>query len=758
MRRTALLYVVPAMLIVTGWLRLEEGQSDGRVVGLVLLALAPALVPRWWGRAAAAAVAVFVAIEVVLDLSVLDARPRDDRDFFGPVLDRLRDGFLEYYDVKQPFLVEDNPSMHEVLLLGVFGFCLALALALAARRPLVAVLVLLVGAVWPATLVPTGGDYVRGAILLAVVLLLLAVGGSGRPRLAYRPTLLAGAALIAASLAASASPAVAKEEFVEWRAWDLYDKPDDPVGVRYVWDANYGGITFPEKPTEVLTVQGPSRSHYWRAATLDVFDGDRWRELTPPEVEGVIVTGEEITVADPLLPVRARDPERWIRAEVTIEALRDSHLVAPSMPVAYYAGELGDVQFLPNGVAIRRGGLERDDRYSVWAYAPNPKPQLLARSRLTGAWADELRPFLELTPGAALPLFGDPALPGALDSLLTSSLYGPFLRQYEPLYAKAREVAGRPTTPYAAVVALEAWFRREGGFVYTEHPRVAFGVPPLVDFVTESKRGYCQHYAGAMALMLRSLGIPARVAVGFTSGVYDEDDQTWTVTDHNAHAWVEVWFQGWGWLPFDPTPARGQLSAPYTVSSETFAAGEANRLLELGGGALKGVNLAIRGELAESRVGGTTGQGTGIAGGARQVAERGGSLLQLLALIVLAAAALIFLGKLVLRRVRYVRRDPRLVASACRRELVDFLLDQRVPVARSATLGELGTLVHDEFRVDASPFVQAVGRARFGHPGEAADALPRARRRTRELRKVLRRRLGLIARARGAVSLRSLSA
>ena len=758
MRKTALLYLAPAMLIVTGWLRLEEGQSDGRVVGLVLLALAPALVPRWWGRVVAAVVAAFVAVEVVLDLSVLDARPRDDRDFFGPVLGRLRDGFLEYYDVKQPFLVEDNAPMHEVLLLAVFGFCLALGLALAARRPLIAVLVLLVGSVWPATLVPTDGDYVRGAILLAVVLLLLAVGGRGRPRLAYRPTLVAGAALIAASLAASASPAVAKEEFVDWRAWDLYDKPDDPVGVRYVWDANYGGITFPENPTKVLTVQGPSRSHYWRAATLDIFDGDRWRELTPPEVEGVIVTGEEITVADPLLPVRARDQQRWIRAEVTIEALRDSHLVAPSMPVAYYASELGEVQFLPNGVAIRRGGLKRDDRYSVWAYAPNPKPQLLARSRLNRAYADELRPFLELTQGAALPLFGDPALPGELDALLTSSLYGPFLRQYAPLYAKAREVAGRPTTPYAAVVALEAWFRREGGFVYQEHPRAGFGVPPLVDFVTRSKRGYCQHYAGAMALMLRSLGIPARVAVGFTSGVYDKDDQTWTVTDHNAHAWVEVWFQGWGWLPFDPTPARGQLSAPYTVSSQTFDSRGASRLLELGGGALSGVNLAIRGELADSRAGGPTGQGTGIGGGARQVAKRGGSLLQFLVLIVVAAAALIFLAKLVLRRLRYVRRDPRLVASACRRELVDFLLDQRLPVSRSATLADLGELVRDEYRVDPEPFVQAVGRARFGRPDVAADALPRARRRTRELRKVLRRRLGLTARARGALSLRSLSA
>ncbi len=70
--------------------------------------------------------------------------------------------------------------------------------------------------------------------------------------------------------------------------------------------------------------------------------------------------------------------------------------------------------------------------------------------------------------------------------------------------------------------------------------------------MTETRSGYCQHFAGAMALMLRYLGIPARVAAGFASGTYSKDH--WTVTDHDAHAWVEVWFAGYGWLPFDPTP------------------------------------------------------------------------------------------------------------------------------------------------------------------------------------------------------------
>ena len=91
--------------------------------------------------------------------------------------------------------------------------------------------------------------------------------------------------------------------------------------------------------------------------------------------------------------------------------------------------------------------------------------------------------------------------------------------------------------------------------------------------MAEGKRGYCQHFAGAMALMLRFLGIPARVAAGFTSG--KREDGGWTVTDHNAHAWVEVWFPGYGWLAFDPTPGRGALAADYSVSSSGFNAGDA---------------------------------------------------------------------------------------------------------------------------------------------------------------------------------------
>ena len=97
-----------------------------------------------------------------------------------------------------------------------------------------------------------------------------------------------------------------------------------------------------------------------------------------------------------------------------------------------------------------------------------------------------------------------------------------------------------------------------------------------------------------MALMLRFLGIPARVAAGFTSGKREEGG--WTVTDHNAHAWVEVWFPGYGWLGFDPTPGRGALAATYSASSTGFNAGDA---ADAFGPQRGGVDAGGRGELVD---------------------------------------------------------------------------------------------------------------------------------------------------------------
>ena len=214
--------------------------------------------------------------------------------------------------------------------------------------------------------------------------------------------------------------------------------------------------------------------------------------------------------------------------------------------------------------------------------------------------------------------------------------------------------------------------------------------------------------------MLRYLGVPARVAAGFTSGKYDADKRTWTVTDHDAHAWVEVWFRGWGWLPFDPTPARGELAGSYTTASPHFNASAA--LLGAAGSTRCGCDSVLgregdqRVQLGRPRRGGGSG-GTGDA-----VVSHGASLLRLLALVLAGALLLVVAIKLLVRRGRYLTRDPRRLAGACRRELADYLADQRVAIPSSATPHELAAIVGKDFSVDARPFAEALAGGRSARP------------------------------------------
>jgi protein-glutamine gamma-glutamyltransferase len=98
--------------------------------------------------------------------------------------------------------------------------------------------------------------------------------------------------------------------------------------------------------------------------------------------------------------------------------------------------------------------------------------------------------------------------------------------------------------------SIESYLKRQ--FVYNERtPRHNY---PLPAFLFQDGYGYCQQFSGAMALMLRMNGIPARVATGFAPGTFDIKAKEWRVRDQDAHSWVEVYFSGIGWVTFDPTP------------------------------------------------------------------------------------------------------------------------------------------------------------------------------------------------------------
>ena len=745
--RTLALYVVPASVVAAAWLRLEEPRGGlWEALWLLLLAVLPALIRPGFLRAAAVVLVSVVAAYAALGVSILAAPPLAHGDLLGPLPSRFVDGVRGFYELNLPFRASEHPLMHGVVGLAVFGFCLTLALALADRVPVAAVVVVLVGAGWPTALLPGDGELLRGAAILGAALWILAGTQITAVRRSLAPTAFAGAAVVVVALAVSSSDAVAKGGALEWREWKL-SSGIERVGVSYIWDAQYDGIRYPPDETPVLQIEAPPRPLYWRATTLDAFRRDRWVEAH----RDVTVEYPEETIAvprNPLLPRQARDLSRLVRQHVTVLGLRDPRLVAAGAPVAYDDAQVGAVRYLNDGVARSMYPLPQRTAYTAFSYVARPTPRALARSK--PRYARTLKRYLTVG-RARMPRYGAPRR----KRTVIRSLRRAGLVSYTPMFRQARRVVRGAKTPYGAAVTLEAWLRARGGFRYDEQPPRAGG-PPLVDFVMRTKRGYCQHYAGAMAVMLRLLGVPARVAAGFTSGRYNSASGTWTVTDGNAHAWVEVWFDGYGWLPFDPTPGRGTLSAPYTVASRDFDAAGAVVAVGAAAAAARGLaSLARRPDRGAARP-----QPGGPAGG--PAAERDdGRLPVWLAVVVLAAAALVALvalAKLARRRARYLTTDPRRLAAACRAELVDFLADQRVRAPPGATLAELGAAVEDEFGVSAARFADAAAGARFAPPADAAGAAGAAREELHALFAAVRRRLSRRERVRGLLSLRSLRA
>ncbi|MCG5448123.1 MULTISPECIES: transglutaminase TgpA family protein [Micromonospora] len=110
-------------------------------------------------------------------------------------------------------------------------------------------------------------------------------------------------------------------------------------------------------------------------------------------------------------------------------------------------------------------------------------------------------------------------------------------------------------TDYDKVLSIYQHFSADNGFSYRLSTESGSSGQDIVNFLT-NKVGYCQQYAAAMAWLVRSAGIPARVAFGFTNGS-KRDGDTFTLTNLNLHAWTEVYFDGAGWVPFDATPAYG---------------------------------------------------------------------------------------------------------------------------------------------------------------------------------------------------------
>ena len=739
---------LPALVVVAvAWLRLEQPSSSlWRVLALFGLALAAALPRRPVLRAAAAVAATAVAARVAVGVDLVPSR----LDHAGSTLGtRFGNGFDDFYGTPLPFDPRVHLAMGELVLSGIFVFALGVTLLVAARKPVASALVLLLGAGWPATLLGPSHGVAMGAAILGAALVLLAGVGSHRvPALA-----LPAATVVAMAAVVVGSATAARHGLVHWQTWNLAHVATGPEDVGFVWNPQYGGLKWSARPTIVLQVQSHQPPSYLRAAVLDDFKGgDSWSIGQPRS-------------ADSLEPAAARKRRNQTRETVTVNALADTHLVGGSIPIRYRAEDGAPLLKLEPGFAALDQNLPHGFRYSVWSYTARPTPAALRRSPAKYPSVLESQGLLDVGGVLTLPRFG---APHRASRVLAAVGRDPAIDRYLPLARLAEQLAGSARTPYGAVSRLENWFVASGTFRYTNHPQVIF--PPLVSFVTQTHAGYCQYFAGAMALMLRYLGIPARVAVGFAGGTYDSKQRLWNVSDREAHAWVEVWFKGYGWLPIDPTPAAPgaaprQRQAGVPVQSTGSGTGGSTPLVagptrtKTGGTSSVANNLSRKNGFLRPHAKATAprpigaagdggGSGTGGSGRTRPV-------LLLLALLAAAAGGIV-LTKAAFRMTRSVRRDPRSVASACRLELTSFLVDQRIDAPSSATLGELGELLKREFGVSPEAFVAAATAARFGAPEDAAIAAVTARQELRALLDAARRGLTRGERLRGLFSLRSL--
>ncbi|HXA28752.1 MAG TPA: transglutaminase-like domain-containing protein [Candidatus Angelobacter sp.] len=141
----------------------------------------------------------------------------------------------------------------------------------------------------------------------------------------------------------------------------------------------------------------------------------------------------------------------------------------------------------------------------------------------------------------------------------------------------AKDWTATATTPYDAAAAIESRLRDTVTFTYTlKPPPTQSGVWPVIDFLTRTRKGYCQYFADAMGALLRADGIPARLVSGYGPGSVDDSSSRpgpalHQVTTSDAHVWVEAYFPGFGWVPFEPTPDGTYSPIPRGPDPSTVA-------------------------------------------------------------------------------------------------------------------------------------------------------------------------------------------
>jgi protein-glutamine gamma-glutamyltransferase len=297
----------------------------------------------------------------------------------------------------------------------------------------------------------------------------------------------------------------------------------------------------------VMRVQTGAPVNYpllrWRGIALTNFDGRRWyspesrRRTKTPESNGwiAVTSGKELEGR----------PSIQVQFVTLLQPLASDTLFGPAQVMALrgnFSGEAGtyDGSVRRSFVTVDATGSIYNPshnfsqiRYEGVSILPVARP---AQARMAGTnYPEEIREtYLQLPP--------------KLD------------RRVPEL---ARKIIGSADNPYDQALTMESYFR--ANYAYTLNLTGKPGGDPLAHFLFDSKAGHCEYFATAMAVMLRTLGIPSREVNGFLPGEYNDVGGDYIVRGSDAHSWVEAYFPGTGWLTFDPTPpsndeATGLLS------------------------------------------------------------------------------------------------------------------------------------------------------------------------------------------------------
>ncbi|MFD7031253.1 transglutaminaseTgpA domain-containing protein [Streptomyces sp. NPDC059917] len=281
---------------------------------------------------------------------------------------------------------------------------------------------------------------------------------------------------------------------------------------------------------------------YLRILSLDQFDGVKWEASAR-------------ALSD--LPAQLPNPPGLSR-----DLLASSDEIRTSISASgTYAQRYLPMPYPATGVDVRgRWRFEPVGRTLVGEQLGKDKYQNAQGAQYT-VRSVELRPTAEqlaAAPPAAPEVLGENTrLPDNLPSVVSET---------------ARKVTQGARGDYAKAVKLQDYFAVNGGFTYDTKVASGSGSQAIAKFLAD-KRGFCIHFSFSMATMARSLGIPARVAVGFAPGTKQGDGSV-VVTMRDAHAWPELYFEGVGWTRFEPTPQRGNAPAytrPQTPVSQPSA-------------------------------------------------------------------------------------------------------------------------------------------------------------------------------------------